>query len=157
MRFRTQGCSEAIDRLIGVAHNTDVARSIRQQQDKLVLHRVRVLVLVDQDVFEAALPGFEHIRVRLEQLHRDAEQVVEVHCTRSLEAALVFLEHLTDAALVRVVGAVEILGDRQALVLGCTDRAVHRSRRIALGVDVEIAQHIAGEPHRVGVVIDGER
>ena len=90
------GLAEPIDRLIGITDHTDIAGSTRQQQNEFILYRVRVLVLVDQNVFKAALPGLEHIRVTLEQLHGDAQQVIEIHGAGSLEPALVLDEYLAD-------------------------------------------------------------
>ena len=45
---------ELVDRLVAVAHDADVAVLLREQEDHLVLDGVGVLVLVDEDVLEAA-------------------------------------------------------------------------------------------------------
>ena len=151
------GLTEPIDGLVGITNHTNIASGARQQQNEFVLYRVRVLILVDQNVLKAALPGLEHIRVTLKQLHGDAQQVIEVHGTGSLEPTLVLNENVADATLMGGVSGRQEFGSGAALVFGCADRRVHRTWRVAFGVDVQIAQHVAGEADRVGVVIDRER
>ena len=57
------GAAPAVDRLVVVADAADVGRALRQQPQPQVLRDVGVLVLVDQDVAEAALVVGEHVRV----------------------------------------------------------------------------------------------
>src|SRR3546814_6395366 len=71
--------AKLVDRLIPVSHDADVAVGLGEEQDQLVLHRVGVLVLVDQHVLEAALVVLEQVGAALQELHGVAEQVVEVH------------------------------------------------------------------------------
>ena len=151
------GLAEPVDRLVGVADDTHVALGLGEQEHELVLDRVRVLVLVDQDVFEAALPGLQHIGMAAEHAHRVGEQIVEVHGAGGLEPLLVFDEDLRDLALVGLAGHVFVFLGGVALVLRRADRRVDRTSRVALGVDVQITQHIAGQPDGVGVVVDRER
>ncbi len=76
------GAAPAVDRLVGVAHDADVAVRLAQQLDDLVLRVVGVLELVDQDVPEALLVGGAHVVVGLQQVGRHHEQVVEVQRVR---------------------------------------------------------------------------
>src|SRR3546814_8382418 len=71
--------AKLVDRLIPVSHDADVAVGLGEEQDQLVLHRVGVLVLVDQHVLEAALVVLEQVWAALQELHGVAEQVVAVH------------------------------------------------------------------------------
>ena len=70
-----------------------------EQQDELVLRRVGVLVLVDQDVLEALLVVREHVGVLAEQRDGVHEQVVEVHRAGLLQAGLVLGVDVGDLAL----------------------------------------------------------
>ena len=72
------GSAEAIDGLVVVAHDRDVAVLRRQQVDEDVLRAVGVLVLVDEDVAEAIPPLGEGLGVGAEELGELHQQVVEV-------------------------------------------------------------------------------
>ena len=66
------GAAPAVDRLVVVADHAQVAVARGEQVGEPVLHRVGVLVLVDQHVQEAVAVAVEHVRVLLEQAHRAA-------------------------------------------------------------------------------------
>ena len=55
------GAAEAVDRLVAVADDRDVAVATGEQQDELVLGDVGVLVLVDENVLEALAVGLEDV------------------------------------------------------------------------------------------------
>ena len=55
--------AEAVDALVGVADDADVAVRRPERDDELVLGAVGVLVLVDEHVHEAVLVALEHIGV----------------------------------------------------------------------------------------------
>ena len=75
--------------LIGVADDADVLVAAGEHEDHLVLGLVRVLVLVDEDVFEPLPVVLEHVAVFPEQHDGLHQQVVEVHRPRLLQAELV--------------------------------------------------------------------
>ncbi len=56
--------------LIGVTDDADVAVAVGEQEHQFVLRLVRVLVLVDEDVFEPLAVVLEHVAVFTEQLDR---------------------------------------------------------------------------------------
>ena len=62
--------AEAVDTLIGVAHDADVVVASGEEQDDLVLGLVGVLELVDEDVLEPLAVVLEHVGVLAEQLAR---------------------------------------------------------------------------------------
>ena len=142
--------------MIGVAHDADVLVAAGEEQDDLVLGLVGVLVLVDEDVFETLAVALEHVGVLAEQAHDVGEQVVEVHRAGLLEARLVLAEHVGVLAVEDVGRTRGRLVGRDELVLLQRDQGVDAARREALGVETEVADHVAGEPHRVGLVVDGE-
>ena len=132
------GVAEAVDRLIVVADDHQVAMLGGEQLQQPVLGVVGVLVLVDEDVAEGAPPALAHLLEQLQRVDRAHQQVVEVHRVGLEHALLVegvdagrgFLE---DAALRLRVG----VGVDQ-LVLGAGDLRADRPRRVALGVDVQL-------------------
>ena len=125
--------------------------------DELPLGEVGVLELVDEHVEEALLPTGEHVGVLAEQPHREHEQVVEVDGRRVEQAPLVLGvdggEHLLGRRH-RLVGV--RLGQHE-LVLERGDARVELAGRVLLRVEVEVAAHVVGEAHRVGLVVDRER
>ena len=96
------GAAAAVDRLVAVADDGDLAVVGGEEQGDLVLRHVRVLVLVDQDVLEAALVVLEHLGVLAEQLDHLHQQVVEVHRPGLVQAGLVLDVDLAVLALERV-------------------------------------------------------
>ncbi len=142
--------------MIGVAHHADVLVAAGEEQDDLVLGLVGVLVLVDEDVLEPLAIALEHVGVLAEQAHDVGEQVVEVHRACLLEARLVLAEDVGVFAVEDVgCGGGRFVGGDQ-LVLLQRDQRVDPARREALGIESEVADHVAGEPDRVGLVVDGE-
>ena len=92
-----------------------------------------------------------------EQPGRVEQQVVEVHGAGLGQPLLVLPVHLGDAPLVDRLGPVVVLVDGDEVVLGRTDDRRHLAGRKLLRVQTEVADHIAGQPGRVGIVVDGER
>ena len=78
-----------VDRLVVVADHGELVARADQQFHQQVLAGVGVLVFVHQQVADLVLPLFQHVGVFLEQLHRQQDQVVEVHRVERLERALV--------------------------------------------------------------------
>jgi 4-diphosphocytidyl-2C-methyl-D-erythritol kinase len=72
------GAAPAVDGLVFIADHADVAVRAGEQLHQLVLRAVGVLVLVDQQVFVAAVVAFAHLGRRLEQAHGFEQQIVEV-------------------------------------------------------------------------------
>ena len=151
------GAAELVDRLVGVAHDADVAVLLAQQHDQLVLGPVGVLVLVDQHVLEAAA-GSRRARRGCcwNSSHGLDQQVVEVHGAGPLQAGLVLAVDVGDLALRRRGDQAGVLVGADEVVLGRADGGVHRPGREALRVDVEVPQDVAGEADGVGLVVDGE-
>ena len=76
------GAAPAVDRLVVVAHGGEhglLAQARDQQLHQLVLAGVGILVFVDHQVAQAALPFVAHRVVVAKQFHRQADQVIEIH------------------------------------------------------------------------------
>ena len=154
--FRKSAPAEPVHRLVGVADDAHVLVAAGEQQDDLVLRLVGVLVLVDEDVLEALAVVLEDVGVVAQQADGVDEQVVEVHRPGLVQPGLVLPEHLGLLALEDVLGAGQRLVRAAQLVLPEADDAVHAPRREALGVEAEVADHVAGEADGVGLVVDRE-
>ncbi len=93
------GAAKAVDRLIRVADNREVAAFSGKQLEPAVLNRIGVLVLVHEDLTERLLVGAAHLREQLEHVHGAGEQVVEVHRVHAVQLALVARIDIGDGAL----------------------------------------------------------
>ena len=142
--------------LVGVAHDADVAVAVGEEEHHLVLGLVRVLVLVDEDVLEALAVVLEDVGVLAEELDGVREQVVEVHRPGLQEAGLVLGVDVGVFAVEDVLGpSLRFLGIDE-FVLPEADDGVHATGRESLRVETEVADDVAGEPVRVGRVVDRE-
>ena len=127
-----------------------------EQLQPAVLGQVRVLVLVDEDPAERVLVAVADLLEELEQVDRAEQQVVEVHRVGAVQLALVGLVDVGDGLLEEGADhAAVVLGGAQ-LVLRVGDLDLHRARREALGVDVEVVEALLDQPALVGRVVDRE-
>ena len=159
-----RGTTEGVDRLVGVADDGELAgrHLVRpgadQRAHQHVLGVVRVLVLVDQDMTEAAVVVLGDGRVIGEQPDRAHDEVVEVQGVGLREAPLVLGVRGGDDARDRVVGGgVRELRGAHQLVLLVRDPRRHHFRREALDVDVLRLEDHLDEALGVLRVVDGER
>ena len=83
------GATKHVDRLIVIAHDTEVATLAGEVADHQVLGSVRVLVLVDHDVLEATLVLLEHFRVAIEEPDGAHQQIVEIQGVVLIEEGVV--------------------------------------------------------------------
>ena len=145
------GAAPAVDALVVVAHRGEDPLLAHQGLEQLVLGRVGVLVFIDQHMAQRAAPFLAGLLVLLQQLQRQADQVVEVHRRIGREPLLVELHHPGGDALVVVLrGGLGLLA-AQAVVLPQADGPLPapRHRRVggAAGV-LQHAQHVVGVQDR---------
>ncbi len=107
-----------------------------------VLDDVGVLVLVDQDIAEAALVVGEHVRVLLEQPEAFEEQVAEVAGVELLQPLLVGGVELAALSPGKHAFARWHFLRRQAAVLPAVDEGCELPRRPALLVDAGRLDHL---------------
>ncbi len=150
------GTTEAIHTLIVVADHGDRAMFRGEPQHQLVLDAVGVLVLVDQQHRETSAVVIEDVGVFAEQQCGVEEEIVEVHRSGLREAALIFQIDVGDLAFETGSGLIGISLGAVPLVLRRADRTVHAPGSEALLVEAQIADHVAGEPAGIGLVVDGE-
>ena len=120
------GAAEAVDRLIGVTDDHQVAMLLGQQLEPPVLGVVGVLVLVDEHVSEALGVALADLVEQLEHVDRADQQVVEVHRVHPVELALVLAVHVRDGLLEERPDHLPVgLGVAQ-LILGVGDLGLNR-------------------------------
>ncbi|VVN29037.1 hypothetical protein PS647_04769 [Pseudomonas fluorescens] len=86
--FRARA-APGVDRLVVVAHHGELVAFADEHFHQQILAGVGVLVFVHQQVAHLVLPLFQDVGVFFEQLHRQQDQVVEIHRVERLERALV--------------------------------------------------------------------
>ena len=151
--------AELINALVIVADDTDIAPAVGQQGRELVLKVIRVLILVDEHVAEAALPVLAHVLMLIEQAHGVVDQVVKIHRPGGKQALPVGLVHLADADAARVVRrlrARQILLRRDAGILGAADLREHGAVRKRLLVEIHLLENALDDRLTVRRVIDRE-
>ncbi len=151
------GAAPAVDRLVVVADAAEVLPSLRQQPQPQVLRDVRVLVLVDQDVFEPIVEIGQHVGVLGEDGQVVQQEIAEVAGVQHPQPVLVERVELAAA----IVGEGRAFRRRQlgrdpAAVLPVVDQAGEVARGPALGVDVLGLQQLLDQPLLVVDVDDGE-
>ena len=149
------GAAEAVDRLILVAHDKEVAvvrRFVDQQPQHLVLRRVGILELVNQEIGPLALILDAHVQVVAQQQHRAQQQVVEVHGVVG-EQRLLIAAVDAPGDLLEIGVRLEGFG-RDQVVLAVADVGVDGFGRVALFVEVQVAHYGAHQRHLVGAVVD---
>ena len=121
-----------------------------------VLHDVRVLELVDQDVLEALLVAGGDGWLRREQFQRAAQQVVEIDRRVLAQRRLIALEAARHDLLAVVAGVGAHGLGAQPLVLGARDGAQHAPGRVVAGIDRQLFEGALDDGDLVVVVIDDE-
>ena len=122
----------AVNRLIGIADDAEVAVARRELMRDGELRVVGVLILVDQDVLEALLIRVAH-RVLPEKHLRDVHQeVIEVEGVVLAHDAAVRAVRPRDRAGVEVERLRLVCLRIEQLVLGVADHGRHRRRREVL-------------------------
>src|SRR5207248_11473294 len=83
------GAAPPVDRLVVIADDAQVSVLLREQAQQLVLRRVRVLELVDEDVAEPRRVSLRGLRVLAEQLDDPDDQIAEIDGAGRLQRSLI--------------------------------------------------------------------
>src|SRR5690606_32812609 len=93
----------AVVGLVVDALGSECAARADQQSHQFVLGVVGVLVFVHQQVTNAVLPLVAHLGIGLQQLHRQGDQVVEIHRAVGAQAVLIKLVKAGDVFFARTL------------------------------------------------------
>ena len=149
--------AEFVDALVVVADYTDIAVLLGEHRNKLILHLVGVLILVDHDIFELVLIKAENLRLLTEQLYRVAEKVVKIHRVRGFELCLIDFIDFRDRACAEII----LLVFQQILrfehfVLGARNFREYRTRLKYMLVELQLLDDILDQSLLIIGGIDGE-
>ena len=129
----------------------------REQRREHILRVVRVLILINHNIFEAVLIVFAGLLIRSEELYHIDYQIVEVHGVGGLEELLIFLIDL--AYLLQAYISLtrrNKLGRGYKLVLGAAYLREHRLYGNHLLVIAQTLYALLGGALRIVRVIDSE-
>src|SRR5208283_3404465 len=82
------GAAPSIDALIVVADAAEIAPSLRDEPQPQILRGVRVLILVDESIFEASVKVGEHVRVLAKEPQAFEQQIAEIDGVEDFQAVL---------------------------------------------------------------------
>ena len=152
------GAAEAVNGLVVITDDTEIVLGFAlivdmrcQQTDQLKLCRVRVLVLIHENMLKTVLIIGQSLVVGAEHLHGLHQQVVKIKRVVLAQEFLVFRVCPCDVGvgLAADVRGAEVLGTNQ-LVLRLGDRGKHLLRRELLDINVEMPQNI---PHGALLIV----
>ena len=150
------GAAPAIDRLIVVSHNAQIAVILCQGLHNSVLAAVRVLVFVDQQVVEQRSFFAPHVREVREQLFGQQQQIVKVnYSTLSQRLLITSIRHRREMLLVGTRDCC-CVGGANALCLPLADKTEQVARTKRLAGHVDVAKHSSREALLIASVVDRE-
>ena len=144
---RRIGAAKAVDRLVGVADDADVAAGRRQQREQPILLLVDVLEFVDRDRGEARPPECREAGIVGQGVHRQRNEIVEVDPIAHRECLLVGRQCLCGLCVEWTERALGLGNDAQEPAgLGRADRRNFGEERAALGFagDAKAAMEAGG-------------
>ena len=144
------GTPPAIDRLIVVAHHTEIAVPLGELLHQEVLGRIRVLEFVDQHVLKSILPVRQALGMLAEQRKGVHQQIIEVHRIGLLQGRDERRIDVRRDSHERRVGLGPQLLRQDHAILGARDDRLHRAGRIGLGRQLLRLEEAFDE--RLGVV-----
>jgi hypothetical protein len=146
------GAAPGVDGLVVVAHGGEAPHGAGQQLQYLVLGAVGVLVFVNEQVAQPALPGFQGVRMLPEKPDWQADQVVEIHGLIGAQGFLVGQIGDGDLALALVRGGFPRGVGREQGILPVGDKGGGQAQAGLVRALEDIGQDLLG----VGGVQDGE-
>ena len=146
---------KAVNALVVVSDNAYIAAAAKQA-DKFVLERVRVLILIHENVVEPVLYFLPDFTVFRKQANRFKYKVVEIECVRFPEPFFVSRVYFGNFRERRIFFGrnivFELFGRHKARFRG-RDRLAHRPRRICVGAEPRIFYDGFDQFQRVLIVI----
>ena len=148
------GTAPAVDRLIVVSHNTQIAMILCQGLDDSVLAAIGVLIFVDQQVIEQRCFGAAYRFDVREQLFGQEQQVVKVHCPALFEPILITtIRHCREMFLVRTRDCRRV-GRANALRFPTANKVEQVTRAKYFVGDADVAKHAPSQTLLVTPVVD---
>ena len=151
------GAAPAIDRLVVIAHDADVARRRGQQLQPEILHHIGVLILVHQHVAEAVAVIGQDVGMGAQDVQRFQQQIAEIRRVQRPQAILILaIEQLALAEGISLAFAVGNIVGAQAPVLPAIDHRRQGAGRPALFVHAFGRDQLLHQAQLVVGIQDGE-
>ena len=150
------GTAPAINRLIVIAHTTDVLVPPRQEAQPEILRDVGILILVHEDIAEPALVLSEHVIVLLKDRDHMQEQIAEIDRVQLVQAGLILpVERRSLAVIGAPLRGGQIVG-RPGAVLPLVDDPRQHPRGPAFVVNARRLYQLLEQAQLVVCVQNGE-
>ena len=145
----------AVDGLIVITHDAEVAALVSEQLDHHVLGVVGVLILVHHDVTETFAVALQHRRMIRQQLEGLDQQIVEIQGVVGLQAGLILQIDIVDhLAAVILLGFAEPLVRAHELVLRIGNFGRQLAGRQELLIDIQPLEDLLQHGLLVIIVIN---
>ncbi len=151
--FRARA-TPGVDRLVIVADHGELVAHAHQHLHQQVLAGVGVLVFVHQQVADAVLPFLQDVGVLLKKLHRQQDQVVEVHRVVGFERALVVQVDDGGSLFLGIARLGQGFVGQDQVVLPAVDEVLHLIGAVVAGI--LLLHDVAEQRLDVAVVEDRE-
>ena len=135
--------TELVNALVAIAHHAYVLIQFSEQQHNAVLRLVGVLIFVNQDVLKALLVNAKNLWVLLKETHHIHQEVIEIHCTRTLEAQLILGINLRMATHDDVLCTIVCTCRCDEFVLPQTDTRLCSASWVLLDIKAHVANDIS--------------
>ena len=127
-----------------------------QQVDQFVLHPIRILIFVDQDVLPAALVEFEYAGKSLEEFDDLEQDVAEIECVRVHEHLLVEAVDPRVEFAIDVIGLFGSLGGQHARILPLIDAPANSLGIVRFRIQALPLERLLDQAQAVGIIVDHE-
>ncbi len=150
------GPAKSVNTLRVVADDAQVFVLAGEKPGHDVLGVIRVLILVDVDVFPAVAVFLEHVRMLVEKADRLDEQVVEIQRVRPAQHLFVRLVQRRGTILRQRICDAPVFGRRDELILRARNQMSDAPWTELLRIHVVAVHQLADDPLGVVGVIDAE-
>ena len=156
------GTTESIDALGIIAHHTDTRLWAGQEADDLVLHVVRILILIHENMRVPLQIAFAHLGMVIEQEEGFEQEVVEIHRIGHVLSSLILLIYSMDRLHTLHLVTMDqggvcciTVGKNQA-VLGVRNAGTNNLRLVQLVIQTHLLDNRLDKAARIRRVVNRE-
>ena len=156
------GTAESIDTLGIIAHHTDTRLRASQQADNLILHVVRILILIHENMRVPLHIALAHLGMVIEQEEGFEQEVVEIHRVGHVFSSLVLLIYSMDRLHTLHLVTMDqggvfciTVGKNQA-VLGVRNAGTNNLRLVQLVIQAHLLDNRLDKAARIRRVVNRE-
>ena len=146
----------AVDRLVSIANDTDIAMLCGKQLGDCILCAVRILILIHKNVLELLLVLRPQFLILRKEFHRQHQQIIKIQCIVLLQLGLIECIDLGDLFGKEIRCLRRKCRDIKQTVLRIGNMRLHRAGSGMLLVDIELFQALTDQPLAVRSIVDDE-